>query len=75
MRIWSYEALPSWKIIVWVTQLFSHATAITFGLRVLVSTKRQYYLLSLRYNPIFNTKRKLQDKTWFCDLLPLLSLP
>ncbi|MEH1832471.1 MAG: hypothetical protein V7L29_10420 [Nostoc sp.] len=45
MRILSYETLPSWKIIVWVTQLFSHATAITFGLRVLVTTKRQYYLL------------------------------
>ncbi|MFN6530408.1 hypothetical protein [Nostoc sp. ChiSLP03a] len=53
MRIWSYEALPSWKIIVWVTQLFSHATAIIFGLRVLVTTKRQYYLLSLRYDQIF----------------------
>ncbi|MEH1940031.1 MAG: hypothetical protein V7L01_07425 [Nostoc sp.] len=48
MRILSYQALPSWKIIVWVTQLFSHATAITFGLRVLVTTKRQYYLLLLR---------------------------
>ncbi|MEH1909732.1 MAG: hypothetical protein V7L05_29820 [Nostoc sp.] len=56
MRIWSYEALPSWKIIVWVTQLFSHATAIGLGLRVLGITKRQHYLLSLRYDPIFNTK-------------------
>ncbi|MEH2343693.1 MAG: hypothetical protein V7K22_18955 [Nostoc sp.] len=54
MRIWSYEALPSWKIIVWMTQLFSHATAIIFGLLILVTTKRQYYLLSLRYDPIFN---------------------
>ncbi|MGJ5628056.1 hypothetical protein [Nostoc sp. KVJ20] len=40
MRILSYEALPSWKIIVWVTQLFSHATAIGFGLRVLILTKQ-----------------------------------
>ncbi|HYX14629.1 MAG TPA: hypothetical protein VE944_09715 [Nostoc sp.] len=66
MRIWSYEALPSWKIIVWVTQLFSHATAITFGLRVLVSTKQQYYLFSLRYDPIFNAKGNFKDETWFC---------
>ncbi|MDF5734693.1 MULTISPECIES: hypothetical protein [unclassified Nostoc] len=56
MRIWSYEALPSWKIIVWVTQLFSHATAITLGLGVLVITKRQYYLFSLTYSQIFNPK-------------------
>ncbi|MGF2034297.1 MAG: hypothetical protein RMZ43_003050 [Nostoc sp. CmiVER01] len=66
MRIWSYEALPSWKIIVWVTQLFSHATAITLGLRVLVTTKQQYYLLSLRYDLIFNTKGNFKDETWFC---------
>ncbi|MEH2413612.1 hypothetical protein [Nostoc sp.] len=30
------------------------AAAITFGLRVLVTVKRQYYLLSLRYGKIFN---------------------
>ncbi|MBN3870376.1 MAG: hypothetical protein HWQ23_08825 [Nostoc sp. JL33] len=59
MRIWSYEALPSGKIIVWVTQLFSHATAITLDLGVLVITKRQYYLLSLRYGKIFNLSRTI----------------
>ncbi|MCC5643356.1 hypothetical protein LC607_10445 [Nostoc sp. CHAB 5824] len=66
MRILSDQALPSWKIIVWVTQLFSHATAITFGLRVLVTTKRQYYLLSLRCGTIFNTEVNFRNETWVC---------
>ncbi|MEH2085113.1 MAG: hypothetical protein V7K89_35625 [Nostoc sp.] len=63
MRIWSYEALPSWKIIVWVTQLFSHATAIIFDLRILVTTKQQYYLLLLRYDAILNAKGNFKDQT------------
>ncbi|MEH2282529.1 MAG: hypothetical protein V7K90_14575 [Nostoc sp.] len=50
----------------WVTQLLSHATAITFGLRVLVTTKQQYYLLLLRYDPILNAKGNFKDETWFC---------
>ena len=78
MRIWSYEALPSWKIIVWVTQLLSNskfkntilarclAVAIALVLRVLVTSKGQYYLLLLRYDPIFNAKGNFKDETWFC---------